>query len=124
MSADIHDISPERRNEMVSCLEQACEEISARRGVSVKVQIVNKDAPATCDPAIVKVLSAACEKHGLAFDTMVSRAYHDSLFISRICPTSMLFIPCRAGVSHTPDEHSTPEAISTGTLILAEALAS
>jgi N-carbamoyl-L-amino-acid hydrolase len=53
---------------------------------------------------------------------MVSRAYHDSSFISRICPTSMLFIPCRAGVSHRPDEYSTPEAIGQGTLILAEAL--
>ena len=123
MTADIRDISSERRDEMVSRLEHACEEISARRGVRVKIQTVNKDAPATCDPAIVKVLGAACEKYRLAFDTMVSRAYHDSLFISRICPTSMLFIPCRAGVSHRPDEYSTPVAISNGTLILAEALA-
>jgi N-carbamoyl-L-amino-acid hydrolase len=123
MSADIRDISSERRDGMVSRLEQTCEEISARRGVRVNIQTVNKDAPATCDPAVVKVLGTACEKYGLAFDTMVSRAYHDSLFISRICPTSMLFIPCRAGVSHRPDEYSTPEAISKGTLILAEALA-
>ena len=123
MTADIRDTSSERRDGMVSRLELACEEISARRGVRVKIQTVNKDAPAICDPAVVKVLGAACEKHGLAFDTMVSRAYHDSLFISRICPTSMLFIPCHAGVSHRPDEYSTPEAISTGTLILAEALA-
>jgi N-carbamoyl-L-amino-acid hydrolase len=84
---------------------------------------MNRDAPATCDPSIISFLMAACEKHGLAFEGMVSRAYHDSLFMSRLCPTSMLFIPSRAGVSHRPDEYSTPQAVGQGTLILAETLA-
>src|ERR1019366_5303777 len=111
LAVDIRDIDPLRRDGMVAALEGACGEVSARRGVSTKVQTINRDAPATCDPAIVSLLIAACEKHGLAFNAMVSRAYHDSLFISRICPASMLFIPCRGGVSHRPDEYSTPEAI-------------
>jgi ureidoglycolate amidohydrolase len=123
LGVDIRDIDPERRDRMLGHLDRACAEISARRGVTAKTRIINRDAPATCDPAIIKLLIAACEKHRMAFDAMVSRAYHDSLFISRICPTSMLFIPCRAGVSHRPDEYSTPEAIGQGTLILAEALA-
>ena len=54
---------------------------------------------------------------------MISRAYHDSLFMSLIAPAAMLFIPCRGGVSHRPDEYSSPEAIAHGTLVLAEALA-
>jgi N-carbamoyl-L-amino-acid hydrolase len=124
LGVDIRDIDPGRRDGMLAKLERACGEVSARRGVSAKIQTINRDAPATCDPAIVSLLIAACEKHGLAFDAMVSRAYHDSLFISRICPASMLFIPCRGGVSHRPDEYSTPEAIGQGTVILAEALAS
>ena len=54
---------------------------------------------------------------------MISRAYHDSLFMSAIAPTAMIFIPCRGGVSHRPDEYSSPKAIARGALILAEALA-
>ena len=54
---------------------------------------------------------------------MVSRAYHDSLFISRIAPAAMLFIPCRKGYSHRPDEYASPEDIVRGTLVLAETLA-
>ena len=54
---------------------------------------------------------------------MVSRAYHDSLFVSRFAPTAMLFIPCRGGVSHRPDEYASPEAIAGGVTVLAEALA-
>ena len=50
---------------------------------------------------------------------MVSRAYHDSLFMARVCPTGMIFIPCRNGVSHRPDEYSSPEAIARGVEVLA-----
>jgi ureidoglycolate amidohydrolase len=124
LAMDIRDIDADRRDGILARLDQACREISARRGVSAEIKMINRDAPAICDPAIVATLIAACEKHGLSFDSMVSRAYHDSLFISRICPASMLFIPCRAGISHRPDEYSTPEAIGNGTLILAETLAS
>jgi acetylornithine deacetylase/succinyl-diaminopimelate desuccinylase-like protein len=54
---------------------------------------------------------------------MVSRAYHDSLFMSRIAPTAMLFIPCHNGYSHRPDEYASPEDIVRGTMVLAETLA-
>jgi N-carbamoyl-L-amino-acid hydrolase len=124
LGMDVRDIDPVRRDAMLASLDRACEAISARRGVTTAIETINRDAPTTCDPAIVNTLIAACKKHGLAFDPMVSRAYHDTLFISQICPASMLFIPCRAGVSHRPDEYSTPEAIGQGTLALAEALAS
>ena len=40
---------------------------------------------------------------------MISRAYHDSLFMARIAPTGMIFIPCKAGISHRPDEYSSPD---------------
>ena len=54
---------------------------------------------------------------------MISRAYHDSLFMSRIAPTGMLFIPCRGGVSHRPDEYAAPEDIARGAQVLALTLA-
>jgi N-carbamoyl-L-amino-acid hydrolase len=124
LAMDIRDTDLKRRDGMLADLDKACAEIAARRGVTVKNQLINRDAPASCDPAIVAFLISSCEKNSLAYDTMVSRAYHDSLFMSRICPTSMVFIPCHQGYSHRPDEYSTPEAIGDGTLILAETLAS
>ena len=54
---------------------------------------------------------------------MISRAYHDSLFMARMCPTAMIFIPSRAGISHRPDEFSSPEEIRQGTEVLAGTLA-
>jgi N-carbamoyl-L-amino-acid hydrolase len=69
------------------------------------------------------VLERACKTHQASYEVMISRAYHDSLFMSSVAPTAMIFIPCRAGVSHRPDEYSSPEAVARGGLILAEALA-
>jgi N-carbamoyl-L-amino-acid hydrolase len=54
---------------------------------------------------------------------MVSRAYHDSNFMAPITPIAMLFIPCRNGVSHRPDEYATPASIALGTRVLALTLA-
>jgi len=84
---------------------------------------LNSDAPAECGPAIVAALRQACEKHGFGFLPMTSRAYHDSLFMSRIAPVAMLFIPCRNGYSHRPDEYASPADIARGTAVLAETLA-
>ena len=54
---------------------------------------------------------------------MVSRAYHDSLFMARIAPAGMIFIPCKDGISHRPDEYASPEAIERGVAVLARTLA-
>jgi len=76
--------------------------------------LLNADPPATCAPEIID---------GIEGRRMISRAYHDSLFMARIAPTAMLFIPCRGGVSHRPDEYSSPEAIARGVEVLAATLA-
>jgi ureidoglycolate amidohydrolase len=122
LEIDVRDTVAQRRDVVLHALEEACMEVSARRGVRVHTEIINADAPAECAPQVIGALERAAGAHGLAYDRMVSRAYHDSLFISRIAPAGMLFIPCRGGVSHRPDEYASPEAIGQGALVLAEAL--
>ena len=53
---------------------------------------------------------------------MVSRAYHDCVFMARLCPTAMIFVPSAGGVSHRPDEYTSPQEIAQGTRVLAGAL--
>ena len=103
-------------------MERASEEIRARRRVRRTWELLNADAPAQSDAAIVSALGAACEASGLPWRQMISRAYHDTLFMSRVAPVAMLFIPCRGGVSHRPDEYASPEAIANGVQVLAAAL--
>ncbi|MFZ1053890.1 MAG: M20 family metallo-hydrolase [Candidatus Sulfotelmatobacter sp.] len=123
LSVDIRDTDLQRRNIVMRTIEAACHSISAKRQVSTHNELLNADSPADCAPAIIEALSQSCRRHELKFLPMVSRAYHDSLFIARIAPVAMLFIPCRNGYSHRPDEHASPEDIVRGTLVLAETLA-
>jgi len=123
MEVDVRDTDEARRDSVLRQIEQACEEVASRRSVEAKLELINADPPTHCDPHIVDTLIEACGAHNLALERMISRAYHDSLFMSRIVPTAMLFIPCQGGVSHRPDEYASPEWIAQGALILAEALA-
>jgi ureidoglycolate amidohydrolase len=123
LSVDIRDTNLERRDGVLGVIEAASQSIAAKRQVLMKQDKLNADAPAQCDPAIVETLSQSCKKHEQAFVPIVSRAYHDSLFMSRIVPVAMLFIPCRNGYSHRPDEYASPEDIERGVAVLAETLA-
>jgi len=123
LTLDIRDTNLERRDAAMLAIEFARQAIATKRRVVIYEELVNADAPAECSPAIVEALSQSCSKHQLPFIPMVSRAYHDSLFMSRIAPVAMLFIPCRNGYSHRPDEYASPEDIERGVLVLAETLA-
>jgi len=123
LSVDIRDTDLERRDRVMKTLDDVCRAVSSKRQVSIHSELLNADAPADCGPAVVASLAQTCEKHRFSFLRMTSRAYHDSLFISRITPAAMLFIPCRNGYSHRPDEFASPEDIARGTLVLAETLA-
>jgi ureidoglycolate amidohydrolase len=120
---DIRDIALEPRDQVVRAVEQAAERIAGQRKVSFRVQKLNADPPASMAVAIVEATEAACGQLGYGWRRMVSRAYHDSLYMARICPTGMIFIPCRDGVSHRPDEYASPEAIVQGVRVLALTLA-
>jgi ureidoglycolate amidohydrolase len=124
LSVDIRDTSLARRDSVMRLMDAASGEISKRRDVVIDTELVNADAPAECAPLVVDALAESCRKHQVSFVRMISRAYHDSLFISRIAPVAMLFIPCRKGYSHRPDEYASPEDIGRGALVLAETLAS
>lgn len=123
ISVDVRDTDLARRDLVMCALGTAAKQISGRRSVSIRIKLLNADAPAECAPDVMDALSASCRKHGQKFLPIISRAYHDSLFMARIAPVAMLFIPCRNGYSHRPDEYASIEDIARGALVLAETLA-
>jgi len=123
MDVDVRDTDEQRRNRVLREIEQACVQVAARRNVQIRVTPINADAPATCSPRVINAMVEAAEENGLPYQKMVSRAYHDSLFMARIAPVGMVFIPCRGGVSHRPDEYAAPQEIENGAKVLASTLA-
>jgi N-carbamoyl-L-amino-acid hydrolase len=123
LGVDVRDIDLQRRDSILHEVQLAAERVSAKRQVEIKMEVVNADAPAACDPKIIAAVTTSCQQQELSFRPMISRAYHDSLFMSRVCPTAMIFVPCRGGVSHRPDEFASEEDIANGVRVLASTLA-
>jgi hydantoinase/carbamoylase family amidase len=123
LETDIRDIDRARRDSVLDKLRGACTEVAARRGVAITTELVNADPPTVCDLEILAALEASAIEAGKTYKKMVARAYHDSSFVSCFAPVAMLFIPCRGGVSHRPDEYASPEWIGSGVHVLARTLA-
>ncbi|HEV8131582.1 MAG TPA: M20 family metallo-hydrolase [Acidobacteriota bacterium] len=123
LEIDLRDTDVARRDHVLKTIEASALEICRRRGIDLSLEVLNADPPATCDSGLVGTVAEVCEALGFRHRKMISRAYHDSLFMAQICPASMIFIPCRNGVSHRPDEYASPEHIAQGVEVLAHSLA-
>jgi ureidoglycolate amidohydrolase len=123
LSLDIRDTDVQRRDRVMKALREDIATIEHKRGVRVTEEVINADVPAKSGELIVEALEDSCVTEMATYRKMVSRAYHDSNFMALVAPIAMLFIPCRNGVSHRPDEYSTPQSIELGTRVLARTLA-
>jgi N-carbamoyl-L-amino-acid hydrolase len=123
LEIDLRDTCLETRERALMLMCEASEEIVRRRGVLITWDEINSDPPADGDPRTIAIAEDVALKLDLASKRMVSRAYHDSLFMARVCPTTMIFIPCKNGYSHRPEEHSDPAHIAAGARVLAGTLA-
>jgi N-carbamoyl-L-amino-acid hydrolase len=123
LALDIRDTDPARRDRTMSALRADIAALESRRHVKVTEELINADIPAVSDPHILATLESVCAAEKIPFKKMVSRAYHDTSFMARVAPVAMIFIPCRNGVSHRPDEYATPASIALGTRVLALTLA-
>jgi N-carbamoyl-L-amino-acid hydrolase len=88
-------------------------QVSARELVSEPSLSFDRDIQERFDSA-VRALEVPSMRMG-------SAAWHDSVFLNRVCPTGMIFIPCKNGVSHNEAESASKEDVIAGTCVLAEA---
>ena len=80
--------------------------------------------PIACDPVLREALRRGAQELGLGETDLASGAGHDAAFMSRICPSAMIFVPCRNGKSHAPEEWADQEAIARGAAVVLQAVKS
>lgn len=119
MEIDLRDTNCATRDQALNDLQAEIQAIAERRQVTCDVKLLNCDPPAICDTKLVDTVELVAQGLGYTTHKMISRAYHDSLFMAQVCPTTMIFIPSKEGISHRPDEYSSPEEIDKGVLTLA-----
>ncbi len=88
--------------------------------VRISMRTLVDFAPVTFAPGVIDRVEAAAERLGFSRRRMVSGAGHDAQMMARICPTGMIFVPSRAGLSHCPQEFTGPEDLKRGVQVLLE----
>ena len=106
------------REQALSDLHQACLHVAEKRSLALDWMPIQDNPSTCCDAALTKQLLASLTAVTGSERLLASGAGHDGVILSKICPIAMLFIRCRDGLSHHPDEYATPEDIGTGIDIL------
>jgi len=105
---DIRSGDEARRDRAAAAIRDALAAIADRRDLDFAIHRVH-DLPASpCDAALMDLMDAAVADSGHPVRRLVSGAGHDAMVMAALCPTAMLFIRCRQGISHNPAEHVDP----------------
>jgi N-carbamoyl-L-amino-acid hydrolase len=118
--ADFRGIEPAAIRETLARFVESASEVAGRRGVVVDVTPIVREEPLVLEPLMVAEAAAAAEAVGVPYERLTSGASHDANHIARLCPVGMLFIPCRDGRSHCPEEWAEPTHLAAGTRVLLE----
>jgi N-carbamoyl-L-amino-acid hydrolase len=97
-------------------------ELAAAEGVEVSWRRLARFEPVAFAAEVVDLVERTAEKRGLSVMRLPSGAGHDAQMLARVCPTGMVFVPSRGGVSHNPAEFTEPEHLAAGAQVLAEVL--
>ncbi len=92
----------------------------ALRHCAATVEEVFHAMPIAFDPLVVAAVARAADGFGAM--RLASGAFHDAQFAAGVCPSGMIFVPCRGGISHNPAEYAAPAQLAAGTQVLARTL--
>jgi N-carbamoyl-L-amino-acid hydrolase len=103
-------------------LETESEIIAKATNVTRTFDVISRTNPVPCDTRLQDMLADGARANGFSMMSLASGAGHDAAFVASFAPSAMVFIPCRAGRSHTPEEWAEPAAISAGAATLLAAV--
>lgn len=90
--------------------------------LQIRIRPLWRSPAVAFDAGCQAAIAQACDQLGLAHRHLVSGAGHDSVYLARLGPTGMIFIPCRDGLSHNEQEYATPEHLQQGADVLLHTL--
>jgi allantoate deiminase len=110
------------RHEMVKTILEECEAVARRRGVTLAVEPTMNSPATPMNPHLAAILGDACRSIGEEPLPLASGAGHDAVAMAHLCPTAMLFVRCKGGISHNPAESITVEDADAAARVLIEAV--
>ena len=122
MSVDLRHPELAGLERLEAAFRSAAAEIAAATGAGIGVTPVWQSPPVVFAPACIGAVREAVSGLGYSHDDIVSGAGHDSVYVARVAPTAMIFVPCEAGISHNEAENITPAQAEAGANVLLHAV--
>jgi N-carbamoyl-L-amino-acid hydrolase len=117
------------RNATDALVDQMAEEVKAfaakvaqESGLDVMIELVSSYSAIGFHPECVDAVGRAAKKLGYSNMPAVSGAGHDAVYMAKLAPSGMIFIPCKDGISHNEIEDAKPEHITAGCNVLLHAM--
>ncbi|MEO8134880.1 MAG: Zn-dependent hydrolase [Betaproteobacteria bacterium] len=122
MTLDVRNARDDTLLAMVADLRRSAEAIAGECHVAIDIREVLYFAPSHFDPALVASVRQAAAALGLSCRDIVSGAAHDAVYLNRVAPTAMVFVPCEGGLSHNELENARPDHLAAGASVLLNAM--
>ncbi|OBZ94556.1 allantoate amidohydrolase [Pararhizobium polonicum] len=118
LSVDLRHPQADRLDSIETQVLAAFQDSAALHGCKVDIRKTFDMSPAPFSTAVIESVEQAARHLGLPFKHMVSGAFHDALYVARVAPAAMIFVPCRDGLSHNEAEYVEPEHSIAGARML------
>lgn len=118
MTLDVRNAKDDTLLAMVEDLKTSARLIEAECGVTIDIKEVLYFAPSHFDPKLIESVRISARALGLSCRDIVSGAAHDAVYLNRVAPTAMIFVPCEGGLSHNELENARPDEIAAGASVL------
>ena len=122
MTVDLRCAADETLTAMAEDLQASAQAIAAEARVEVEARQVVYFPPCRFAPELVEAVRQAARDVGLTHLDLVSGAAHDAVYLARVAPTAMVFVPCEGGISHNEEEKASPEDLAAGCNVLLQAV--
>jgi len=124
LTIDLRSAKQTTLDAMTEALRAALAMIEAECRVSMELKEVVTFPPSEFTPALVASVREAAVALGYSHRDIVSGAAHDAVYVSRVAPAAMVFVPCEGGISHNEIENATPADVAAGADVLLHAVLS
>ena len=121
-TVDLRHPSAATLSAMDSALRQVCAEVAADIGLTLSLEQISYTAPIAFDEGCVAAVKNACERQGVTHQYITSGAGHDACYVANRVPTTMLFAPCKDGISHHESESAEPDDLEAVCNVLLHAV--
>jgi len=122
---DVRTTNPALTQKFVAEIDRDSKRHAEEARVSRRALVALSDGPpAACDPTLRTRLRESATELGLRVTDIASGAGHDAAFMSRICPSAMVFVPSRHGRSHVPEEWTDRDQIARGAVVMLQTVKS